>query len=49
MSSIMDLEKVYREMVNNAKAVERMEEAEVLLEKMGTLEKEKNPPEEQSF
>ena len=39
VSSIMDLAKIYREMGNNAKAIERIEEAEVLLEKIGTLGK----------
>ena len=39
MSSIMDLAKMYQEMGNNAKAIERMEEAEVLLEEIGTLGK----------
>ena len=39
VSSIMDLAKMYREMGNNAKAIERMEEAEVILEEIGTLGK----------
>ena len=37
MSSIMDLAEMYRETGNNAKAIERMEEAEVLLDDIGTL------------
>ena len=37
--SIMDLAKMYWEMGNNTKAIERMEEAEVILEEIGTLRK----------
>ena len=39
VSSITDLAKMYREMGNNAKSIERMEEAEVSLEEIGTLRK----------
>ena len=39
VSSIMDLAKMYREMGKNEKAIERMEEAGVLLEEIGTIGK----------
>ena len=35
----MDLAKMYWEMGNNSREIERMEEAEVLLEEIGTLGK----------